>query len=174
MRLLSITVAGFLSLAACGPSAADNGSMDGVDTQPAAFVRPQATKAATKLKADAPDAVFERDEPARASLALTGEGAAWRIAFRAGGVPNGAATAADCELQAFGPQDADGVIAARLVPFEGELNVITAADIGATAPVIQVRVGPEGVFVEDSGAAGRFCGLGSDIDGFYRRIGDSD
>ncbi|MNU91208.1 hypothetical protein D3C71_810910 [compost metagenome] len=145
MRLISIVVAGSLGLAVAGPSLAD-----------------------------APDAVFERDEPALARMALTEEGAVWRVAFRAGGVPNGAATAADCELQAVGPQDADDVIAARLVPFEGELNTITAADIGASAPVIQVRVGPEGVFVEDGGAAARFCGLGSDIDGFYRRTGDAD
>ena len=142
MRLLSIVVAASLGLAAAAPSLAK-----------------------------APDAVFERDEPAQANMALTKEGAVWRVSFRAGGVPNGAATAADCELQAVGPQDADDVIAARLVPFEDELNAITAADIGANAPVIQVRVGPEGVFVEDGGAAGRFCGLGSDIDGFYRRMG---
>jgi hypothetical protein len=86
-------------------------------------------------------------------------------------VPNGPATAADCELQAVGLQDREDVIAARVVPFEGELNVITAADIGADAPVIQVRMGPEGAFVQDGGAAARFCGMGSDIDGFYRRTG---
>lgn len=158
MRFISSVVVGLLALAIAGPSLADGAP----------------SKAAAKSKADAPDAVFERDEPARASMALTEDGAVWRVAFRAGGVPNGAATAADCELQAVGPQDADGVIAARLVPFEGELNVVTAADIGATAPAIQVRVGPEGVFVEDGGAAARFCGLGSDIDGFYRRMGDFD
>ena len=155
MRLISIVVAASLGLAAAGPSLADGAS----------------SKA---MKAKTPDAVFERDEPAQASMALTREGAVWRVAFRAGGVPNGAATAADCELQAVGPQDADGVIAARLAPFEGELNAITAADIGANPPVIQVRVGPEGVFVEDGGAAARFCGLGSDINGFYRRVGDFD
>ena len=156
MRFVSIVVAGLLGVVTVGPSLADS----------------MPEKATAKSKA--PDAVFERDEPAVARMALTRAGAAWRIVFRAGGVPNGAATAADCELQAVGPQDADGVIAARLVPFEGELNTITAADIGASAPVIQVRVGPEGVFVEGGGAAARFCGLGSDIDGFYRRTGDAD
>lgn len=152
MRPISIVIAASLGLAAAGPSLADG-----------AF-----------SKATTPDAVFERDEPAQASMALTREGAVWRVAFRAGGVPNGAATAADCELQAVGPQDAEGVIAARLAPFEGELNAITVADIGANPPVIQVRVGPEGAFVEDGGAAARFCGLGSDIDGFYRRMGGPD
>ena len=44
---------------------------------------------------------------------LTRAGENWRVAFRAGGVPNGAATAADCEIQAVGPQDNDDVIAAR-------------------------------------------------------------
>jgi hypothetical protein len=104
-------------------------------------------------------------------MTLDREGEVWRVTFRAGGVPNGPATAADCELQAVGPQDSEDVIAARLVPFEGELNTISAIDIGAEAQVIQVRVGPEGVFVHDSGAAVRFCGMGSDIDGFYRRTG---
>lgn len=115
------------------------------------------------------DAVFEREEPAAATLSLTREGDEWRIALRAGGLPNGDATAADCELEAVGPQDADDVIAARIVPFVGELNELTEADIGADAPVIEVRVGPEGAFVSDSDAAARYCGLGSDIDGFYRR-----
>jgi hypothetical protein len=156
MGFVSIVVAGLLGVVTAGPSLADS-------------VPDKAT-----AKSKVPDAVFERDEPAMARMALTRTGAAWRIVFRAGGVPNGAATAADCELQAVGQQDADGVIAARLVPFEGELNVITAADIGAGSPVVQVRVGPEGAFVEDRGATARFCALGSDIDGFYRRMGEPD
>lgn len=111
--------------------------------------------------------MFKRDEPAGALLILSQEGEAWRVAFRAGGIPNGGATAADCELQAVGTKDAEDVIAARVVPFEGELNEISAADIGEDASAIQVRVGPEGAIVADGGAAARFCGLGSAIDGFY-------
>ncbi|MFC5371861.1 hypothetical protein ACFPIF_04825 [Brevundimonas faecalis] len=175
MRLLSIAAVGLFSLAGCSPSSAESASTDATEaSQPSALTTSQDVKPKAKSAAGAPDALFERAEPAKASLALNREGSVWRVSLRAGGVPNGAATAADCELQAVGPQDADGVIAARVVPFEGELNDITAADIGANPPVIQVRVGPEGLFVEDGGAAGRFCGMGSDIDGFYRRLGSAD
>jgi hypothetical protein len=73
-----------------------------------------------------------------------------------------------------GAQDSDDVIAARVVAFEGELNAITDVDIGAASPFIEVRVGPEGVFVRDRGAAVRFCAMGSDIDGFYRRTASPD
>lgn len=142
MRVQSIVAIGLLSLLGSSSSRAESTSID---------------------------AVFERAEPASALMTLSREGEDWRVAFRAGGVPNGAATAADCELEAVGPQDVEDIITARVVPFEGELNAISAADIGSDAPIIQVRVGPEGVFVADGGAVARFCGLGSDIDGFYHR-----
>ncbi|MEN5115665.1 hypothetical protein ABE453_16785 [Brevundimonas diminuta] len=170
MHFLSAAAAiGLLGLTACSPSP---------DSAPNEKPVVEASQAAPRVMTDtapagvaADDALFKRDEPADATMTLNRESAGWRVAFRAGGVPNGAATAADCELQAVGLQDREDVIAARVVPFEGELNVITAADIGADAPVIQVRMGPEGAFVQDGGAAARFCGMGSDIDGFYRRTG---
>lgn len=112
---------------------------------------------------------FRRMDPSRADMTLIREKGQWRVLIRAGGLPNGAATAADCELQARGAQDLDDAIHARIIPFKGELNDLTAADIGADAPVIVVRVGPEGAFVEDRAAAARFCGMGSDISGFYTR-----
>lgn len=142
MRIKSIIVASLLSLVGCSLSLAESTSVE---------------------------AVFERDEPANALMTLTREGEAWRIGIRAGGIPNGDATAADCELEAVGTQDLEGIISAHLVPFDGELNTITAADIGADAPVVAVNVGPEGAFISDDGAAARFCGLGSDIEGFYSR-----
>nr|WP_314260614.1 hypothetical protein [uncultured Devosia sp.] len=115
------------------------------------------------------DALFQRSEPAQATMTLTEEGDSWRVRFLAGGLPNGAATAADCELEAVGSQDNDGVISASLVPFEGDINALSAADIGDDAIVIEVNVGPEGAFVTDAGASARHCGLGSSIDGFYQR-----
>lgn len=147
MRIQSIIAVCALGLLACSPSLAQDVSVD---------------------------AAFEREEPASALMTLSRDGEAWRVGFRAGGLPNGAATAADCELQAVGPQDGEDVITARIVPFEGDINTILATDIGADASVITVRVGPEGAFVSDDGAAARFCGLGSDIEGFYRRTGDQE
>jgi hypothetical protein len=167
LRLNLIPASGALTLAAalmaCGPAPAE---------APAAA--PKAEDAAATAPATAPavaerSADFRRTDPAQADLKLIEEGAEWRVLIRAGGVPNGGATAADCELQARGAQDRDDVIHAKLIPFEGELNELTAADIGADAPVVTVRVGPEGAFVEDSTAASRFCGMGSDISGFYNR-----
>lgn len=169
MRILPFAAIGLLSLTACSPSPAESAPVEAV--LEGSTATPRATPQETNTKAAAPDAVFERDEPAAATMTLDREGEVWRVTFRAGGIPNGPATAADCELQAVGPQDAEDVIAAQVVPFEGELNTVTAGDIGANAPVIQVRVGPEGVFVHDSGAAGRLCAMGSDIEGFYRRTG---
>lgn len=169
MRILSVAAIGFLSLTGCNPSSAESAPVEvAPEASPAA---PRVTPQEADARPAAPEAVFARDEPAGATMTLNQEGAVWRVAFRAGGVPNGPATAADCELQAVGPQDSEDVIAARVVPFEGELNAITAVDIEADAPVIQVRVGPEGAIVQDSTAAARFCGMGSDIDGFYRRTG---
>jgi hypothetical protein len=172
LRLNLIPASGALTLAAalmaCGPAPAE---------APAAA--PKAEDAAAAAPATAPavaerSADFRRTDPAQADLKLIEEGAEWRVLIRAGGVPNGGATAADCELQARGAQDRDDVIHAKLIPFEGEVNELTAADIGADAPVVKVRVGPEGAFVEDSTAANRFCGMGSDISGFYSRTQTSD
>ena len=167
MRLNLIPASGALTLAAalmaCGPAPAE---------APAAAPKAEdvaATAPATTLAAAERSADFRRSDPAQADLKLIEEGAEWRVLIRAGGVPNGGATAADCELQARGAQDRDDVIHAKLTPFEGEVNELTAADIGADAPVVTVRVGPEGAFVEDSTAASRFCGMGSDISGFYSR-----
>ena len=120
------------------------------------------------------DALFQRSEPSQATMTLSEEGQVWRVRFRAGGIPNGAATAADCELEAVGPQDMDGVISASLVPFEGDINTLSSADIGEDAIVIEVNVGPEGAFVTDTGASSRHCGLGSSIDGFYQRSDTGD
>lgn len=175
MRNLSIAAIVLLTAAACSQSPAESAPAEAATapTAPEAASPPAAAQPASpapRANSAAPDAVFERTSPSRASMDLTRTGETWRVAFRAGGVPNGAATAADCEIQAVGPQDNnDDVIAARVVPFEGELNTVTAADIGAKPLIIQVLVGPEGVIVTDKGAAAHLCGLGSDIDGFYRR-----
>ncbi|MGN7097686.1 hypothetical protein [Brevundimonas vancanneytii] len=167
MRLNLIPASGALTLAAalmaCGPAPAEAPAA-APKADDAAAAAPATAAAAAERSAD-----FRRTDPAQADLKLIEEGAEWRVLIRAGGLPNGGATAADCELQARGAQDRDDVIHAKVIPFEGEVNELTAADIGADAPVVKVRVGPEGAFVEDSTAANRFCGMGSDISGFYSR-----
>lgn len=169
MRVVLIATVSVLCLIGCNQPPAQGAPVDAVEapaTKPAA---PAATPPQAQPRVVATGAEFKRADPASATLILSEEGEVWRVAIRAGGVPNGGATAADCEVQAVGAQNADDVIAARVVPFNGELNEVTATDIGANAPVVQVRVGPEGVIVHDGGAAARLCGVGSDIGGFYRR-----
>lgn len=167
MRLNLIPASGALTLAAalmaCGPAPAEAPAA-APKAEDAAAAAPATAPAAAERSAD-----FRRTDPAQADLKLIEEGAEWRVLIRAGGLPNGGATAADCELQARGAQDRDDVIHAKLIPFEGEVNELTTADIGADAPVVTVRLGPEGAFVEDSTAANRFCGMGSNISGFYSR-----
>lgn len=141
MRIYSIILSGILGLLSLGPAHAGNAS---------------------------PDAILERWDPASATLSLTREGDDWRLRFRAAGLPNGAATAVDCEIEAVGTLDRDDIIAARVVPFEGELTSVTASDIGTKDLIIHVQLGPEGAIATDSGAALHLCALGSDIDGFYR------
>nr|WP_314433914.1 hypothetical protein [uncultured Brevundimonas sp.] len=179
MRNLSIAAVVLLTAAACSQSPAEGAPIDDpvapafAETAPAPVpAQPTPLKAAAKQAK--PVALFERSEPTRASMELMPEGGLLRVVFRAAPPRNSALTPGDCELQAVGSQDADDVITARLVPFDGDQNVLTAADIGPNPPIIQVRVGPEGIFVTDSDAASRFCGLGSDIDGFYRRTGADD
>jgi len=170
MRTLSIVAFAALGLTACNPAPGEGQSGEGADKPAIAVASTQAATPVAAVQAQAPDAEFARDDPSPAVLGLTRQGGEWRIAIRAGGVPNGAATAGDCEIEAVGPQDADDVINARPVPFNSDLGGLTAADIGAEPPMIQVRVGPEGVFVADGGAASRYCPMGSDVDGFYKRV----
>lgn len=133
MRILPVAAIGVLILAGCSPTPAE--SAPGAAGSEGSSAAPRVTSQETRATATAPDAVFERDDPAPATMTLDREGRAWRVAFRAGGLPNGPATAADCELQAVGAQDSDDVIAARVAPFESELNAITDVDIGAAPPV---------------------------------------
>lgn len=170
MRTQLIVAFAALGLMACNPAAGEGPSGEEVDKPAIAVASTQAATPAAAVQGQATDAEFARDEPSRAVLGLTREGGEWRVAIRAGGVPNGAATAGDCEIEAVGPQGADDVINARPVPFNSDLGGMTAADIGVEPPVIQVRVGPEGVFVADGGAASRYCAMGSDVDGFYKRV----
>lgn len=170
MRRQLIVAFAALGLTACNPAPGEGPSGEEADKPAVAIASTQAATPVAAVQAQAPDAAFTRDDPSGAVLGLTREGGGWRVAIRAGGVPNGAATAGDCEIEAVGLQDADDVINARPVPFNSDLGGMTAADIGAEPPVIEVRVGPEGVFVADGGAASRYCPIGSDVDGFYKRV----
>ena len=115
-------------------------------------------------------ALFERSEPSLGTLALEKTGQPMVFRLVAGGIPAGAATAADCAVNIEGSQDSDGVVRGYVVPSSHADNDITAADIGPIPPRLDIAIGPEGAFITDHGAATRFCGLGSLLDGFYKRL----
>ena len=131
-----------------------------------------AQDAASEVKAAAPDdtsARFERTDPSRGTLVLEATGEKFVLTLVAGGRPSGAATAADCAVTIAGPQDSEGVVSGRVVPSSGAYGDMTADDIGPTPLKVDVMIGPEGAFVTDHGAAAKLCGMGSQLDGFYKR-----
>ena len=117
---------------------------------------------------------FERTDPSRGTLVLEQTGEVFVLNLVAGGRPAGAATAADCAVTLEGPQDLDGVVHARVVPSSGAYGDMTADDIGPKPLNVDVMIGPEGAFVTDHGAAAKLCGMGSQLDGFYRRLDTPD
>lgn len=115
-------------------------------------------------------ALFERSEPSLGTLALETTGQPMVFSLVAGGIPAGAASAADCAVRIEGSQDIDGIVHGHVVPSRHADNDITAADIGPNPPKVDIAIGPEGAFITDHGAAARFCGMGSLLDGFYKRL----
>lgn len=115
-------------------------------------------------------ALFERSEPSPGTLTLEKTGQPMVFRLVAGGIPAGAATAADCALSIEGAQDIDGVVHGHVVPSRHADSDITAADIGPNPPKVDIAIGPEGAFITDHGAAARLCGMGSLLDGFYKRL----
>lgn len=113
---------------------------------------------------------FERAVPSKGVLSYSRDGTRVSVMLVAGGQPNGAATPADCAVHIRGVQGADDRIRGHVVPY-GE---VTAEDIGPAPLKVDLQIGPEGVMVTDHGAASRLCGMGSQIEGFYRRLDTPD
>lgn len=100
-------------------------------------------------------------------LMLSPAGSGWSIRLL-GGVPTnmGAATPADCELQAEGPL-ADDRIDGRVVPFEGDINILTAQDLQGRSYRVEVRVAGDVARVSTDYDG---CGMGADLNGEYERV----
>lgn len=182
MRIWGV-VASAAFLAACSGqgeagTAAPDAATQGVqtasavgDTKPAEGGVARAAKASAAGDAAAQ---FERTEPSKGTLVLEETGDTFVLNLVAGGLPAGAATAADCAVTIAGPQDIEGMVRGRVVPSSGAYGDMTAADIGPTPLKIDVMIGPEGAFVTDHGAAAKLCGMGSQLDGFYKRLDTAD
>ena len=102
-------------------------------------------------------------------LTLSQEEDGWSIRLL-GGVPTnmGAATPADCELQAEGAL-ADDRIAGRVVPFDGDINSLTAQDLQGRSYRVEVHVAGDVAHVSTDYDG---CGMGADLNGEYRRAAD--
>ncbi len=99
-------------------------------------------------------------------LTLDDTGSGWRIALQGGGAAaDGAAAAADCDLQAQGTLR-EGRIAASVVPFETERMSVTEADLAAQPARVLVTLDGDSAIVETDFA---LCGLGADLSGHYAR-----
>jgi hypothetical protein len=152
--------ASLLFLAGCGePAAADR------PTEPAA----QATKPPVEAQAARVAGTYRMDGERVGRLALSPAEDGWRIRLL-GGVPTnmGAATPADCELQAEGAL-ADDRIAGRVIPFEGDINSLTAQDLQGRSYRVEVHVAGDVAHVSTDYDG---CGMGADLNGEYRRAAD--
>lgn len=173
MRIVC-AVAGVVFLAACSEQGETGAVAPEVATEAGkhASAAVDSQDVASEAKHAASDGVtarFERTDPSRGTLVLEETGATFVLNLVAGGRPSGAATAADCAVTIAGPQDNEGVVRGHVVPSSGAYGDMTADDIGPTPLKVDVMIGPEGAFVTDHGAAAKLCGMGSQLDGFYKR-----
>ena len=146
-----------IGLAACQSETAEPAAQDAAG-DPAAVETPGAPQIA---------GTYTRTDPSNGELVVAPEGDAWRLTVVAGGVPDGAATAADCELAAVGPLE-DGRVVGTLVAFEGEIGGLTDEDVADGSGTITAVFGEDGVVqVTEMNASSRHCGLGSDLSGTY-------
>lgn len=115
---------------------------------------------------DPPAGRYSALGPAHATLEISeAADGHWQLALRGGALPDGGATAADCELQARGALET-GRIDATVVPFEGLLMSVTEADLAAAPSRVTVTLDGARASVDaDTG----LCPMGTTFDGDYQR-----
>ena len=116
-----------------------------------------------------PAGTYKRSKPNGGTLTITRQGHQWHMFVIAGGLPNGVATAADCEVAALGALHA-ARITARPVPWRSERITITPNDLTDVDGTVTVSFVKGGVQLNAVGITGPLCPPGSTFDGFYRRV----
>ena len=116
-----------------------------------------------------PAGTYKRSKPNGGTLTITRQGHQWHMFVIAGGLPNGVATAADCEVAALGALHA-ARITARPVPWRSERITITPNDLTDVGGTVTVSFVKGGVQLNAVGITGPLCPPGSTFDGFYRRV----
>ncbi len=135
--------------------------------RPAAAVPPLPMAAAGTADAEKTSAAgtYVMSGQRRGRLVLTSRGEVWRISLSGGASADGAATAADCQLEAEGALK-DGRIDARVVPFDGTNTTLTTADLAARPATAHVELKAETATVTTDFQG---CGAGADLSGRYVR-----
>ena len=116
-----------------------------------------------------PAGTYKRSQPNGGTLTITRQGNQWHMFVIAGGLPNGAATAADCEVAAVGALHT-ARITARPVPWRSERITITPNDLIDVSGTVTVSFVKGGVRLTAVGITGPLCPMGSSFDGLYRRV----
>lgn len=101
----------------------------------------------------------------RGVLTLAQKDGVWKVSLAGGVADDGAATAADCQLEAEGPLK-DGRIEARVVPFEAGNTAVSAADLAARPAGARITLDGEAAIVTTDFNG---CGVGADLSGRYVR-----
>jgi hypothetical protein len=138
--------------------------------RPAAAVDPPPSDAAAGSAPEqttaASPAGYAMQGDRRATLTLAPAGAGWRVSLKGGSSPaDGAAAAADCEIEAEGPLNGQ-TIAAKVVPFEGTNLSVSAQDLAARPAGVKVDIAPQGAIVSTDFQG---CGVGAVLSGRYVR-----
>ena len=147
-------------------------ALAGCERPAAAVASPPPDAAAGSAPAQASDAVaspagtyaMQGDRHATLTLAPAGDG--WHVSLKGGSsAADGAAAAADCEIEAKGPLNGR-TIDAKVVPFEGADLSVTAQDLAARPAGVKVDVDPREALVSTDFQG---CGVGADLSGRYVR-----
>lgn len=115
-----------------------------------------------------PAGVYAMQGERRATLTLAPSGDGWHVSLKGGSsATDGAAAAADCEIQAEGPLNGQ-TIDAKVVPFEGTDLSVSAQDLAARPAGVKVDISPQGAIVSTDFQG---CGVGAVLSGRYARAG---
>ncbi len=133
------------------------------------LAKSSAKKQVVKPRPIHPAGTYKRSRPNGGTLTITRQGHQWHMFVIAGGLPNGVATAADCEVAAVGALHA-ARITARPVPWRSERITITPNDLTDVDGTVTVSFVKGGVQLNAVGITGPLCPPGSSFDGFYRRV----
>lgn len=115
-----------------------------------------------------PAGTYQRSKPSGGTLTIKRQGNQWHLFVIAGGLPNGAATAADCEVAAIGSLARTHIVA-RPVPWRSERITITPNDLYDVHGTVTVSFVKGGVRLTATDITGPLCPMGSSFDGYYRK-----